>query len=174
MEQVDSSLLIGGEKVAEWKAGSGKIKSVALAFNGTAINMGTVLSEKGILSLSVTNDADRSAYSSIALTDKVMTGLNCLNGILQVEKEVNLLDSLKFAKGFELIKTKIEFEGQCTEIPDAQHFKPEYPGTCTIIFSLKRNEAIGEVRAENLTIKALEYKAMEINNIDPIEILPII
>ena len=136
--------------------------------------MGTVLSEKGRLHLTVTNDADRSAYGSIALTDEVMTGLSSLNEILQVEKEVNLLDSLKFAKGFELAKTEIEFEGQRTEIPDAQHFKPEYPGACTIIFSLKRNETIGEVKAENLTIKALDYKAMEINNIEPVEILPII
>ena len=174
MEQVDSSLLIGGEKVAEWKAGSGKIKSVALAFKGTAISMGTMLSEKGILSLSVTNDADKSAYGNIALTDEVMTGLSSLNGILQVEKEVNLLDSLKFAKDFELAKTEIEFDGQRTEIPDAQHFKPEYPGACTLIFSLKRNEAIGEVKAENLTIKPLDYTAIKVTNIKPVNILPII
>ena len=96
MEQVDSSLLIGSVKVAEWKAGSGKIKSVELSLNGIAVSMGIVLNEKGILSLTVTNDVDKSANSSIKLTDEVMIGLSSLNGVLQVDKEVNLIENLKY------------------------------------------------------------------------------
>ena len=174
MEQLDSSLLIGGEKVAEWKAGSGKVKKVSLAFNGTAISHGTVLSEKGTLVLRVTNDAEKSANSNISLTDEAVAGLNALQQLLQVDKEVDLIENLTFARGFKLAKTEIEFEGKRTEIADAAHFTPEYPGSCTLFFSVKKNEAVNEVRAENLTIKPLEYKAMEIGNIKPVDILPVI
>ena len=174
VEQVDSSLLIGSVKVAEWKAGSGKIKSVELSLNGIAVSMGIVLNEKGILSLTVTNDADKSANSSIKLTDEVMIGLSSLNGVLQVDKEVNLIENLTFAKGFELAKTEIESDGQRKEIADPTHFIPEYPGSCTLFFSVKKNETTSEVRADNLTIKPLEYKSIEIRNIKPKEILPIV
>ena len=85
-----------------------------------------------------------------------ITGLSSLNGILQVDVEVNLLGGLTFAQGVELTKTEIEFDGQRTEIADPQHFTPEYPGTCSLFFSVKKNGTIGEVKAENLTIKPLE------------------
>lgn len=85
-----------------------------------------------------------------------ITGLSSLDGILQVDVEVNLLGGLTFAQGVELTKTEIEFEGQRTEIADPQHFTPEYPGSCTLFFSVKKNGTIGEVKAENLTIKPLE------------------
>lgn len=156
VEQADSSLLIGGEKVAEWKAGSGKVKSLELSFNGTPISMGTVISEKGYLSLKITNEADRSANSTITLTDEVIIGLSALQELLQVDQEANLIENLTFVKGVELTKTEIEFEGQRTEIADPQHFTPEYPGSCTLFFSVKKNGTIGEVKAENLTIKPLE------------------
>ena len=165
-------LLIGGEKVALWKAGSGRIKSVVLAFNDSTISFGTLLSKKGTLSLTVTNDADKSASSKVMLTDEAIMGLGTL--VMQVDVEVNLLDSLKFARGVELTKTEIEFDGQRTEIADPAHFIPEYPGLCTLFFSVKKDETVSEVKTENLTINALEYKAMEINNIKPEEILPII
>ena len=85
-----------------------------------------------------------------------ITGLSSLNGILQVDVEVNLLGGLTFAQGVELTKTEIEFDGQRTEIADPQHFTPEYPGPCTLFFSVKKNETTSEVKAENLTIKPLE------------------
>lgn len=156
MEQADSSLLIGGEKIAEWQAGSGKVKSVELSFNGTAISLGTILSEKGILNLKVTNEADKSWNSNITLTDEAITGLSSLQELLQVDQEANLIENLTFAQGVELTKTEIEFDGQRTEIADPQHFIPEYPGSCTLFFSVKKNGTIGEVKAENLTIKPLE------------------
>jgi len=156
VEQADSSLLIGGEKIAEWQAGSGKVKSVELSFNGTPISMGTVISEKGYLSLKVTNEADKSWNSNITLTDEAITGLSTLQQLLQVDQEANLIENLTFAKNVELTKTEIEFEGQRTEIADPQHFTPEYPGSCTLFFSVKKNGTIGEVKAENLTIKPLE------------------
>ena len=168
MEQADSSLLIGGEKVAQWKAGSGRIKSVVLAFNDSTISSGTLLSKKGTLSLTVTNDGDKSASSRVTVTDEAIMGLSKLNGILQVDQEVNLTEKLIFAKGVELTKTEIEFEGQRTEIADPTHFTPEYPGLCNLFFSVRKNETVSEVKADSLTIKALEYKEATLNTADMI------
>lgn len=172
VEQTDSSLLIGGEKVAEWKAGSGKVKTVALKFKGQDITLGTILSEKGTLGLIVTNDADKSDSKSINVTDEVIAGLGSLKTILQVDKEVNLTEGLTIAQGFELAKTEIEFEGQRTEIADPSHFTPEYPGTCSLFFSVKKKDTVGEVKADYLTIRPLDYKAIEITDINPEDLMP--
>lgn len=160
--------------MAEWKAGSGKIKSVALSLNDIAVSMGTMLSENGSLCLTVTNEADKSATSYIKLTDEAITGLSALQGLLQVDQEVNLTEKLRFAKGFELTKAEIEFDGQRMEIADPTHFTPDYPGICNLFFSVRKNEAAGEVKVDSLTIKALESKAIEINHIKPVDILPVI
>lgn len=103
-----------------------------------------------------------------------ISGLNNLRELLQVDKEVNLLSMLTFATGVELTKTEILFEGQRTEIADPKHFAPEYPGTCSLIFTIKKDGTTSEVKAENLTIKALEYKAIALNTIKPSDILPIL
>ena len=100
-----------------------------------------------------------------------ITGLSSLNGILQVDQEVNLLSYLTFATGVELTKTEILFEGQRTEIADPKRFTPEFPGACSLIF---KDGTTSEVKAENLSIKPLEYKAVAMNAIKPVDILPIV
>ncbi len=165
-------MLIGNDTVASWSIGNAKLKAVTLTFNESSINFGTLISEKGTLVLTVTNEADKSSSKSIILTDEMIQGLNLLT--LQVDHEINLLQSLKIAKGTELLKAEIELEGQRTEIADVMHFTPEYPGQCSLFFTVKRNGAENEVKAENLTIKPLDNKSVEIKNIKPKEILPII
>ncbi len=103
-----------------------------------------------------------------------ITGLSSLDGILQVDQETNLLSGLTFATGVDLAKTEIDFEGQRTEIADPKHFTPEYPGTCSLIFTIKKDGTTSEVKAENLSIKPLEYKAVAMNAIKPVDILPIV
>lgn len=103
-----------------------------------------------------------------------ITGLNNLSGLLQVDQEVNLLSMLTFATGVELTKTEFLFEGQRTEIADPRCFTPEYPGTCSLIFTIKKDGTTSEVKAENLSIKPLEYKAVAMNTIKPSDILPIV
>lgn len=175
MEQADSSLIIGGEKVAEWKAGSGRVRSVALTLNGAAVSPGTTLSESGDLVVTVTNDAGKTGSGTIHLTDEVIAGLSFLEymQVLQVEVEVDLLVNLTVAKGFELAKTELEFDGQRTEI-DPAHFTPQYPGPCSLSFFVKKGSTVSEVKVENLTIIPMEYMAMEVTNIKPVDILPII
>ena len=95
--------------------------------------------------------------------------------ILQVDVEANLLSDIAFNNRAELMKTEFVFEGETTVIDDPKHFTPEYPGTCTIILTVKSKDGtVKEYKAENLTIKPLEYKAMAVNNIQPVDILPFV
>ena len=103
-----------------------------------------------------------------------VTGLNSLNGVLQTDQEVDLLSGLTFANGVELVKTEIIFEDQRTEIADPKRFTPEFPGACSLIFTIKKDGTTSEVKAENLSIKPLEYKAVAMNAIKPVDILPIV
>ena len=103
-----------------------------------------------------------------------ITGLSSLDGILQVDQETSLLSGLTFATGVELTKTEILFEGQRTEIADPKRFTPEFPGACSLIFTIKKDGTTSEVKAENLSIKPLEYKAVAMNAIKPVDILPIV
>ena len=157
MEKKDSLLLIGTDTVASWRTGSSKLKAVTLKFNKTDIDFGTLISEKGVLTLTVTNEADKSSSKLIPLTDEAITGLSYLSQLLQVDKEVDLLTSLRLAKGFEMVRVEIEQDGQRTEIADVSHFTPQYPGLCSLFFTVKRNGKESEVKAEDLAIKPLDY-----------------
>lgn len=174
IEQVDNSLLIGGEKVAWWTSTDSKVKTVYLTFNGKAFYFGSILSEKWTLTLFVENEAGKSANRDISITaDAVFWTANL--GEMQVDHEINLLNGITFANGLELAKMEIEQDGKRTEITDPQHFTPEYPGTCAIIFTLKqKNGSTAEYKVENLTIKAIEHQSIAINNLQPKEILPIV
>lgn len=86
-----------------------------------------------------------------------------------MDQEVDLLESLTIAQGLELVKVEIEYEGQRTEIADPHHFIPEYPGPCMLIFSVKKGDAISEVKAEDLTIKPMDYYEVVIVEADMIE-----
>ena len=92
---------------------------------------------------------------------------------MQVDEETDLLADINFAEGATLVKTQIEMDGQLTEIADPQHFTPEYPGECTLIFTVNgKNGDVAEVKVEKLTIKPLEYVAMEISDINPEDLMP--
>ena len=173
MEQSDNTLLIGGEKVASWTSLS-KIASVSLSFNGTSISFGTQLKEKGTLSLSVQNEAGRSASKNISITDNAILGLSTLKQLMKVDEEVDLLKNLTFVKGVELSKTELEMDGQRTAIAAPTHFTPAYPGLCTLIFTVKKSAYVGEVKVEDVTIKALDYSSLKINHLQPKDILPVV
>lgn len=87
-----------------------------------------------------------------------ITGLNNLKAMtLQVDKEANLLSGITFNNGASLEKTMLVYEGVTSEIADPKHFTPDYPGTCTIILTVKsKNGTLTDYKAENLTIKPLE------------------
>lgn len=103
------------------------------------------------------------------LTDEVISGFSILKQVLQVDKEIDLMESLTIAQGFELTKVEFVFEGQRTEIADPHHFTPEYPGSCTFIFTIKKDGTASEVTTEELTIKPMQYTEMAIVMADMIE-----
>lgn len=86
-----------------------------------------------------------------------------------MDQETNLLENLTFANGLELVKIEIEQDGHRTEIADPHSYTPEYPGQCTLIFTVKgKNGDTAEVKVDNLTIKPLDYKEVTVRNADMI------
>ena len=86
-----------------------------------------------------------------------------------------LLNWIAFGNGAKLEKVEIEIDGQRVEIADPQHYTPSYPWTCTIILTIKDKDGnLMEYKASNLTIKPIDYQSIEINNIKPVDILPVI
>ena len=119
------------------------------------------------------NQAGKSANRDITVTDDAIFGLSSLLQLLQVDQEVNLLEGITFATGLELVKIEIEQDGQRTEIIDPQHFMPDTPGTCAIIFTVVgKNGTVSELKVEELIIKPLEYKEVTITNVNPEDLMP--
>lgn len=88
---------------------------------------------------------------------------------MQVDQPKDLLAGLTFAPGVELLKVEIEQDGQRTEIADPHSYMPEYPGQCSFIFTVKvKGGSTAEVKADNLTIKPLDYQEVVIKNADMI------
>ena len=89
---------------------------------------------------------------------------------LQVDQEADILSGITLNNGAELTKTEIEVDGQRSEVADPHHFTPEYPGTCTIILSVKGSDGTtSEYKAENLIIKPLDYADGTLEAVDIIE-----
>lgn len=168
----DTQLLIGGELVAEWSDKYSDKCTATLTLNDNEVKSGDTVGEPGKLVLTVTNNQGRSSTAEITLVNGVVIG-EARIGDMQVDEETDLLADINFAEGATLVKTQIEMDGQLTEIADPQHFTPEYPGECTLIFTVNgKNGDVAEVKVEKLTIKPLEYVAMEISNINPEDLMP--
>jgi hypothetical protein len=120
----------------------------------------------------VENEAGKSASRDITVKADGIYGIADI-GPLQVDQPKDLLAGLTFAPGIEMLKVEIEQDGQRIEINDPHSYTPEYPGECSFIFTVKvKDDNTTEVRADNVTIKPLEYKAMEITNINPEDLMP--
>lgn len=172
VEQKDSTLLIGGEKAAWWTSPRSKVTNVHLTFNGKAFFFDNLLSEEWTLTLFVENEAGKSASRDIMVKADGIYGIADI-GPLQVDQPKDLLAGLTFAPGVKLQKVEIEQDGQRSEIADPHSYTPEYPGECSFIFTVKvKDDNTTEVRADNVTIKPLEYKAIEIENINPETLMP--
>ena len=168
-------LLIADEEVASWSDKIAEPCNVSLSLNGNDVNDGDTLGEPGKLTITVTNSQERSSAAEIILTNETVYGIEgimCLS--MQVGVECDLLQGVSFVDGAELVQLEIEQDGQRTVIADAAHFIPQYPGLCCIIFTVQKNGTANEVKVDNLTIRPLDYKAINIANIRPVDILPII
>ena len=173
-------LKIGDDLVASWKDDVSKSCKVELSFVSTegttkTINSGDKLSEPGKLQLKVTDEAGNTSTTEITLTSVAVYGLENLQGkTLQVDQEVNLLDGLSFAEGLTLQKVEMSQGDVHIEIENPKAFKPEYPGSVNIIFTLTRSDDSSiEVGVNGLTIRPLDYTKVSIADMNPYDILPL-
>ena len=155
-----SQLLFDEKAAASWKDDFSAECSVALLFKNTAgteaeVKDGDTLSEAGTLTLTVTDEAGNAASVEITLTAVAIYGLEALQQLsLQVDQETDLLAGLTVAEGLTLDKVEIEADGNRSPVADPVRYTPEYPGKCSIIFTIKdKNGKESEIKVDNLEIK---------------------
>ena len=149
--------------------------TVSLKFNGNDIKSWDTLNWEWKLILTITDEAWKSSSVEITLTNSAISWLeNLKQASMQVDQEINLLQWLSFADWVTLEKVEILIDWVKYTVSDPNHFVPEYPWTCSIIFSVKKNNSTYEITVDWLNIKALEYSPMQINNLQPQDILPIV
>lgn len=140
------------------------------------ITSGAKLLEAGTLRLTVTDDFDNKATADFTLSSVAVFGLENLQNLsLQVDQTVNLLEGITLAEGLSLLKVEMEQDGKRTEITNPKSFISEYPITINIILTLKRPDSSTiEVRVDNLVVKPLTYDKLSIEDLKPVDILPVI
>ena len=172
-----SQLYIWSELVASRNDNKTRNCIVSLSINWKTITSWTTISEEWTLTIKVSDEAWNIKNSDVRLNiDKPVSWLESLKNIsLQVDQEVNLLKWISFWNEITLVKVQIEKDWQIYDISDPQHYIPDYPWECNIILIIKdKDNKVTEYKVDNLTIKPLDYKTIEIKNIKPVDILPII
>ncbi len=172
-----NQLYIWDTLVASWTDNVTKNCKVELSINWKTISSWTIVNEWWILTVKVTDEAGNAKTIDIKLTvsNQLISWLENLQNLnMQVDQEVNLLNWITFWNGASLVKVEIEMDWETTQITDPNHYTPQYPWTCTIILTVKDKNGNIVTEKVNKNIQALEYQAIEINNIRPVDILPII
>jgi len=172
-----NQLYIWDVLVASWTDNVTKNCTVELWLNWKTISSWTTISEEWYLTVKVRDEAGNTKTIDIKLTinNQLISWLENLRNLeMKVDQEVNLLNWITFWNGASLVKVEIEMDWQITQITDPQHYKPQYPWTCTIILTVKDKNGNIVTEKVNKNIQALEYQAMEIDNVRPVDILPII
>lgn len=126
------------------------------------------------MNITVTNESGKSAKAEVLLFVSSIFGLENF-APMTVDQERDLLYGLSVANGGEIVKVEIMMDEVRTTIADAHHYIPEFPGTCSVIYTVRaRNGNATEVTVSNVTIKPLDYMELELTSIRPVDILPII
>ena len=172
----DSELFLDDKCVATWSDQRTERCKVNLSFNDVEVKNGGTLIEAGVLTITVTNNQGNSTKAEVTITCDAIFGLETIRNMqIRVDKETNLLVLLTFADGVELVKVEMEVDGKRTVIPDPEHFTPTSPGPYNLIFTVKdKNGNTTEVRVDGLTVKELEYKALSVTHVKPVDVLPVI
>ena len=172
-----NQLYIWDALVASWTDNVTKNCTVELSLNWKTISSWTIINEWWYLTVKVCDEAGNTKTIDIKLTmnNQLISWLENLQNLnMQVDQEVNLLNWITFWNGASLVKVEIEMDWETAQITDPNHYTPQYPWTCTIILTVKDKNGNIVTEKVNKNIQALEYQAIEINNIRPVDILPII
>ena len=171
----NNQLSIWWNLIASWSDDRTSNCTVSLKFNNNEVKSWDTLNWEWKLILTITDGEWKSSSVEITLTNSAISWLeNLKQASMQVNQEINLLQWLSFADWVTLEKVEILIDWVKNTVSDPNHFTPEYPWTCSIIFSVKKNNNTYEVSVDWLNIKALEYSPMQINNLKPQDILPIV
>ena len=178
----DNQLLFDNEVAATWTDDYTKTCKVELihtpegATTGKAINSGDKLTEAGTLKLTVADDFQNVASTEIKLTAIAVYGLENLDNLqLQVDEAANLMNGLTITEGLTLQKVEVVQEDVRTEIKDPTAYTPDYPGIIELVFTFTRSDGSAiEARVDKLNIKGLEYGEIQVTDLKPVEILPVI
>ena len=129
-----------------------------------------ILSEAGMLKVTVSDEFQNAATGEIALTAVAVYGLEKLEQLqLQVDQEINLLQGLTFAEGLTLQKVEVEQDGVRTVIDNPKAYTPEYPGSLNFVLTLaKPDGGTIETSVNNLTVKPLKYHVIVLEAVDVI------
>ena len=172
----NNQLIIWDEIIASWTDKSDQNCTVSLKFNDNEIKSWDTIEWYGKLILTITNNKWKSSIVEIIVKNESIYWLENLKNLnIKVDQEIDLLQWISFAEWISLVKTDIEIDWTRKNIPDPSHFTPEYPWNCNIIFTVQwKNWNTAEIKSDNLIIKAIEYKSVEIKDLQPKEILPIV
>ena len=121
-----NELYLGSRVVATWKDDVSKVCEAVLSLDGKSISSGTILSEAGKLTITVTDEARNASSTSIVLTSDAIFGMEAFGQLrLQVDEEVDLLSGISFPPEVKLNKVEIVMDEIRTEIPNPTHYSPE-------------------------------------------------
>ena len=124
--------------------------------------------------MKVADEAGNSSTGDIALTATAVFGLENLAGLLlQVDQEADLMNGLTIADGLTLQKVEVVQDGARTQVDNPNAYIPEYPGSIDIILTLTRPDgSMIEVEGNDLTVKGLDYHAVSLIDIKPVDVFP--
>ena len=92
---------------------------------------------------------------------------------LQVDQEADLMNGLTIAEGLTLQKVEVVQDNSRTQIENPKAYTPEYPGSIDIILTLARLDGSTiEVKGNDLTVKGLDYHAVSLIDIKPVDVFP--
>lgn len=176
----DNQLFFNGELAASWTDDFTTVCKAELSLTTTdgtkAIASGDKLSEAGTLKITVSDEFQNAATAEIALIAVAVYGLENLSQLqIKVDEHVDLLQGLTFAEGITLQKVEIVQDDVRTVIDNPNAYTAEYPGGIGIVLTFaKPDGGTLEVSVNDLTIKPLDHSALEIVDINPVDILPVI
>ena len=178
----DNELFFWDELIAKWTDDNTKELGMKFEVDGKEIKSWETLNVASgathVWKFTVTDEKSKSSDKEIKLENDVnstITWLDNLNKLtMQVDNEVNLLNGISF-NWVELVKVEIEIDGKRYEVSDPYHYKPNDAWSCKVILTVKwKFGNSSEISSSTLTIKGIEYQAISISNIKPVDILPII
>lgn len=180
----NNQLLFWNTVMYEWKDDNTETCSPSLNVKWSTEKIKTweTIKDWGTLSYTLTDEKWKSTSVEFSIESKGIDLTNFNNINMQVGQETDLLKWISIPSGIQISKVEVETNWQRQEIKGNNGhylYTPTQPWTCYIYVTQKWEfwNTYVEKSKNPLTIKDIEhpeYQAITINNIKPVDILPII